>query len=78
MFDHARRQLAAFADFPVGGIVLELKREKFEREGVNLVVLGLSRRIPRSAGAGARRNLKVRVHAVFGCRLVFRHSREAL
>ena len=32
MLDHLGRQLARLADFAVGGIVFELKREQFQRE----------------------------------------------
>ena len=47
MFDDSRRQAARFrfatsrqarfADFPVGGVVLELQREEFQGEGVEFI-----------------------------------------
>jgi len=46
MFDHFGREPASFADFPVGGVGFELKREELEREFVKLIILRLSRRIP--------------------------------
>ena len=36
MLDHLRRQATRFADCPVGGVVFELEREKFERESVEI------------------------------------------
>jgi len=36
MFDDSRRKTPRFADFPVGGIVFELKREEFERKLVKI------------------------------------------
>jgi hypothetical protein len=36
MFDHFGCEPATFTDFPVDGVVFELKREKFERELVKI------------------------------------------
>jgi len=46
MFDDSRRQASRFTDFPIGGVVLELKREEFERQFVKLVMARLPRSIP--------------------------------
>ena len=40
MLDELRRPLAHFADFPVGGIVSELKRKKFQCEFGELPITG--------------------------------------
>ena len=36
MFDDFRRKTPRLADFPVGGVVIELKREEFERQRVKI------------------------------------------
>ena len=37
MLDHFRREASRFADFPVGGVVLELERKEFEGKGVEFI-----------------------------------------
>ena len=36
MFDDSRRKTTRFADFPVGGVVIELEREELERQRVKI------------------------------------------
>jgi hypothetical protein len=37
MLDDSRGETARLADFPVGGVTLELQREEFERESVEFI-----------------------------------------
>lgn len=53
VLDHSWRQTPRLADFPIGGIVLELQREKFEREFIKLIALRLPRRSEAKAGGEA-------------------------
>ena len=75
MLDHLRRQLARFANFPVGGVVFELKSEQFEGERRELRIadcrLPIGNQLAQARGEAG----KFCVHAVFVCRLVFRDSR---
>ena len=77
MPDHLRRQRARLANFPAGGIVFELKREKFQREFGKLPVadgrLPAGHQLAQARGEAG----KFLIHAVFVCRLVFRDSRRA-
>ena len=80
MLDNFRRQSARFADFPVGGVVFELKREEFERSELKsrrdsctaalhlcLSSQGLDELGPPKewSRAGARQSLKVRLSCGF-------------
>ena len=44
VFDDLGRQTTCFADFSAGGVVFELEREKFERESVEIVIVGADMR----------------------------------
>ena len=75
MFDDLGRQFSDITNFSIGGIVFELKRKKFQRQFVKLVVTHWPRRSEAKAGGETG---KFVIHAVFVCRLVFRDSRGAL
>ena len=62
MLDHFWRQTERLADYPIGGVVFKLKREKLERESIKLIALRLPRRSEAKAGGEAG---KLFVHAVF-------------
>ena len=36
MFDDSGREAASLTDFPIGGVMFELKREEFERKPVKI------------------------------------------
>ena len=46
MFGNSRLKIPSLAGFPISGIVLELKRKKFKRQFVKVVMARLPRRIP--------------------------------